>query len=136
MAEHDDIKTLTTEQAAQELARLADVLAAANAEYHTDDAPKLSDAQYDTLKRRNMAIEAKFPDLKRADSPSDQVGAAPADGFSKIKHAVRMLSLGNTFNDEDVLDFDTSIRKFLRIESGTPIEYTAEPKIDGLSLRC
>ena len=127
------VEDLTPQNAVQELARLAELLAKANAEYHQDDAPKLPDAEYDALKRRNTAIEERFPDLKRADSPTEQVGAAPADGFGKIAHTVRMLSLGNAFSDEDVMEFDTSVRKFLGVSSG-PLAYTAEPKIDGLSL--
>ncbi|MBT8410466.1 MAG: NAD-dependent DNA ligase LigA, partial [Octadecabacter sp.] len=93
----------------------------------------ISDADYDALKRRNAQIEAAFPKLKRADSPSDQVGAAPSEGFGKVEHAVRMLSLGNAFTDEDVTEFDKSVRKFLGL-GGTDLNYTAEPKIDGLSL--
>ncbi len=81
-----------------------------------------------------QAIEARFPDLKRADSPTDQVGAAPADGFGKVTHVVRMLSLGNAFDDDDVSEFDTRIRSFLGLSRDTPLTYTAEPKIDGLSL--
>ncbi|MEC7259313.1 MAG: NAD-dependent DNA ligase LigA, partial [Pseudomonadota bacterium] len=94
----------------------------------------MSDDEYDRLKRRNAALEERFPHLKRADSPSDQVGARPLDGFSKVTHAVRMLSLGNAFTDEDVADFDTSVRKYLNIAAGTPLAFTSEPKIDGLSL--
>ena len=127
------VSDLTLEDAAQELARLAPLLVQANADYHQADAPRLSDAEYDGLKRRYAAIEARFPDLKTADSPTEQVGAAPADGFGKITHAVRMLSLGNAFSDEDVQEFDKSIRKFLGLETGA-LAYTAEPKIDGLSL--
>ncbi|MEM1066689.1 MAG: NAD-dependent DNA ligase LigA [Pseudomonadota bacterium] len=123
---------LSAEDARAELARLADALGAANRAYHTEDAPEISDADYDALKRRNAAIEAHFPELKRADSPSDQVGAAPAEGFQKIAHAQRMLSLGNAFSDEDVTDFDRAVRRYLGLED--PIAYTAEPKIDGLSL--
>ncbi|MCB1921980.1 MAG: NAD-dependent DNA ligase LigA, partial [Candidatus Competibacteraceae bacterium] len=93
-----------------------------------------SDAEYDALKRRNAAIEARFPDLKRADSPSDQVGAAPAEGFGKIRHAVRMLSLANAFDEQDVTDFDARIRRYLALDDQTTLTYTAEPKIDGLSL--
>jgi DNA ligase (NAD+) len=117
-----------------ELARLAIKLADANTAYHTNDAPSLDDADYDTLKRRNAAIEARFPTLKRDDSPSEQVGAAAADGFGKITHEVRMLSLGNAFNDDDVTEFDGRIKKYLNIGSDAPLTYTAEPKIDGLSL--
>ncbi|AXX98015.1 NAD-dependent DNA ligase LigA [Profundibacter amoris] len=128
------VEQLDEDQARAELARLADVLNRANLAYHTRDAPDISDAEYDALKRRNAAIEARFPHLKRADSPSDIVGAAPAEGFSKVKHAVRMLSLGNAFTDEDVYDFDTRIRKFLGLDADADLTYTAEPKIDGLSL--
>ncbi|MGB3408264.1 MAG: NAD-dependent DNA ligase LigA, partial [Jannaschia sp.] len=109
----DDIDGLTAEAAATELARLAEVLGALNEAYHVDDTPIVSDAEYDALKRRNMAIEARFPDLKRADSPTDQIGAAPSDGFGKIAHEVRMLSLGNAFDDSDVLEFDARIRRYL-----------------------
>jgi len=128
-----DIIDLTPDAAAQELERLAHLLTVANIAYHGDDAPHLTDAEYDALKRRNMAIEARFPELKRDDSPTDRVGAPASDGFSKITHAVRMLSLGNAFNDEDVADFNDRILRYLGIE-GQAIAYTAEPKIDGLSL--
>ncbi len=130
----DDVQSLTEAEAADELARLAKLLAAANKAYHADDAPEISDAEYDELKRRNAAIEARFPSLKRADSPSDQVGAAPATGFQKITHSVPMLSLANAFSDEDVREFDASVRKYLGLASDATLEFTAEPKIDGLSL--
>jgi len=132
----EDIATeaLTEAQAARELARLAGVLARAEAAYHGDDAPEMSDAEYDALKRRNAEIEARFPDLKRADSPSDRVGAAPVEAFGKITHAVRMLSLANAFDAQDVADFDQSIRSYLNLGPEAPLTYTAEPKIDGLSL--
>lgn len=129
-----DIESLTALDAEAELQRLAQVLSDANSAYHKDDAPVISDAEYDVLKRRNAAIEAKFPDLKHADSATDQVGAAPADGFSKITHDVAMLSLGNAFSDEDVADFDARICKYLGIQNSALGGYTAEPKIDGLSL--
>lgn len=128
------ISELTEDEARAELARLAEILSKANKLYHTADAPDMSDAEYDALKRRNAEIEARFPFLKRSDSPTDQVGAKPADGFSKVTHAVRMMSLGNAFDDEDVADFDRSIRKYLGLGSGESLAYTAEPKIDGLSL--
>ena len=89
------VSKLTEQQASAELALLADVLATANKQYHTDDAPKITDAEYDRLKRRNADIEAAFPNLKREDSASDRVGAPVSETFSKITHAVRMLSLGN-----------------------------------------
>ncbi|MGL4322109.1 MAG: NAD-dependent DNA ligase LigA, partial [Paracoccaceae bacterium] len=128
----DDVANLTEAQAVAELARLAGLLDAANAAYHTADAPQISDAEYDALKRRNAAIEARFPQLKRRDSPSDKVGAPVADGFGKITHARPMLSLENAFDDADVADFDDRVRSFLG-HSG-PLDFTAEPKIDGLSL--
>ena len=128
------VDSLTETQAREELARLADVLAKANDAYHRDDAPQISDAEYDALKARNAAIEARFPGLKRDDSPSDQVGAAPADGFSKVTHAVRMLSLSNVFDDAEVVEFDDRIRRYLGLAADAPLKYTAEPKIDGLSL--
>jgi DNA ligase (NAD+) len=94
----------------------------------------MSDAEFDALKARNAAIEARFGDLKRADSPSDMVGAAPSEGFAKVTHAVRMLSLGNAFDDEDVTEFDTRIRRYLGFGPEAGLAYTSEPKIDGLSL--
>ena len=126
------VEALTEAEAREDLARLAQAIADANTAYHTLDAPELSDADYDALKRRNAAIEARFPTLKRVDSPSDQVGAAVADGFGKVAHRVRMLSLENAFAAEEISDFDDRVRKFLG-HPGT-IDYTAEPKIDGLSL--
>ncbi|WP_223814276.1 NAD-dependent DNA ligase LigA [Roseicitreum antarcticum] len=130
----ENIEDLTEAAAAAELERLTVLLAAANSAYHAEDAPVMNDAAYDALRRRNAAIEARFPHLKRADSPSDQVGAAPADGFGKIRHSIRMLSLGNAFNDEDVVDFVARIRKYLGFAPDMPLRFTAEPKIDGLSL--
>jgi len=127
------VEKLTKDEAAQELARLSARLAQANAEYHQNDAPQISDAEYDALKLRNAAIEARFSDLKRRDSPSDNVGAAASDGFGKVPHSVRMLSLGNAFTNDDVTEFDKSVRKFLGRETGA-LTFTAEPKIDGLSL--
>lgn len=134
MTDKSALQELSEDEAKAELARLADLLGRANAAYHTQDAPDLSDAEYDRLKRRNQAIEERFPGLKRADSPSDKVGAAPAEGFGKVRHDVAMLSLGNAFEDEDVVDFDARVRKYLGLPSGTPLAFTAEPKIDGLSL--
>ena len=133
-AQEISVDDLTEADAQAELARLAEVLAAANAAYHTEDAPEISDAEYDHLKRRNAAIEARFPGLKRADSPSEQVGAPIAEGFSKVQHEVRMLSLSNAFDDADITDFDIRIRRYLGLDDSAPLAYTAEPKIDGLSL--
>ena len=134
MPHETPVESLTEDQAIAELAWLAQRIDDANRAYHQKDAPELSDAEYDALKRRNAAIEARFPDLKRADSPSDQVGAAPAEGFGKIRHAVRMLSLANAFDEQDVTDFDARIRRYLALDDQTTLTYTAEPKIDGLSL--
>ena len=128
------VDALGEAEARAELARLAEILGAANRAYHAEDAPQMPDAAYDALKRRNAAIEARFPALKRADSPSDQVGAAPAEGFGKVSHAVRMLSLANAFEDADITEFDAGIRRFLNLGPDATLGYTAEPKIDGLSL--
>ncbi|MFG6567274.1 NAD-dependent DNA ligase LigA [Sulfitobacter sp. 1A13679] len=134
MTSQIEVEALTKAQAETELARLAEVLSAANTAYHTEDAPEISDAEYDALKRRNAEIEARFPNLKRADSPSEQVGAPVAQGFGKIRHAVPMLSLANAFDAEEVTEFDARIRKYLGLGADAPLAYTAEPKIDGLSL--
>ncbi|MFW2541833.1 NAD-dependent DNA ligase LigA [Primorskyibacter sp. 2E107] len=128
------VDTLSEEDARDELAGLADKLAAANRAYHTNDAPELTDAEYDRLKQRNAQIEARFPHLKRSDSPTEQVGAAPSDGFSKVRHVVRMMSLSNAFDDADIADFDSSVRRYLGLGTDDPLRYSAEPKIDGLSL--
>ncbi|MFT6452771.1 MAG: DNA ligase (NAD+) [Halocynthiibacter sp.] len=127
-----NVADLKMDQAASELERLAEILLRANVAYHSKDAPQITDADYDAAKLRNAQIEARFPELKRKDSPSDQVGAAPSEGFAKITHTVRMLSLSNGFSDEDIVEFDTSVRKFLSLDH--EIAYSAEPKIDGLSL--
>ncbi len=129
-----DISDLTEDRARTELADLAKRLLRANADYHTKDAPELSDADYDRLKQRNAAIEAAYPHLKRSDSPTEQVGAPVQDGFGKITHAQRMMSLGNAFNTEDVESFVQGIRKYLGLPVDAPLAFTAEPKIDGLSL--
>jgi DNA ligase (NAD+) len=126
------VADLTEAEAAAELARLADLLAAANRAYHQLDAPEITDAEYDALKARNQAIEARFPALKRVDSVSDKVGAAATEGFGKVRHAVPMLSLENAFSDTDVTDFMARVASFLN-HTG-PLAVTAEPKIDGLSL--
>ena len=133
IANGTEVGDLTPDQARAELARLAAAISRADRAYHTLDAPEMSDANYDDLKRRNARIEARFPELKRADSPSDRIGAMPGDGFAKVRHAVRMLSLSNAFTPEEVTEFDDQIRKFLNF-GPEPIDYTAEPKIDGLSL--
>ena len=134
MAQNRAVHELTLEEASAELARLADVLARANIEYHQKDAPFLSDSDYDALRIRNREIEARFPNAKRDDSPSEQVGAPSSDGFAKIVHAERMLSLANAFDQADVIDFDDRIRRYLGLSQDLPLSYTVEPKIDGLSL--
>ena len=128
------VETLSADDAAGELARLAAEIAEHDALYHGKDAPKISDADYDALKRRNDAIEEKFPLLVREDSPSQRVGTAPAETFSQITHARPMLSLDNVFSDEDVTDFIASVYRFLGIFPDSSIAFTAEPKIDGLSM--
>ena len=132
MAAETPVESLSEAEAAGELARLSALIGAANRAYHTLDAPEISDAEYDALKRRNAAIEARFPGLKREDSPSDRVGGEVADGFGKVRHAVPMLSLENAFEDREVFDFDERVRRYLNHEGA--LDYTAEPKIDGLSL--
>lgn len=119
--------------AAAELERLAAAIAHHNRLYHSEDAPEISDADFDALVRRNAAIEAAFPDLVRADSPSRQVGAAPAGHLAKVAHAQPMFSLDNGFSDEDIADFLGRVRRFLKLADDAPVELTAEPKIDGLS---
>jgi len=130
----DTLEALTQTEAAAELERLAALLREANRAYHQSDAPIMSDAEFDALRLRNAALEARFPDLVRQDSPSASVGAPAADGFGKITHAQRMLSLGNAFTDEDVHDFVKRIRKYLGLNANEPLWFTSEPKIDGLSL--
>jgi DNA ligase (NAD+) len=133
------VDELTQAQAKKELKQLAESIAHHDRLYHEKDAPEISDAAYDALRRRNIAIEQRFPDLVRADSPSRRVGAAPAAGFAKVTHAKPMLSLDNAFDDEDVRAFFTSVRNFFRrpedlarVDPAT-ITVAAEPKIDGLS---
>lgn len=128
------IRAMDPVVAKQRLETLAQQLSAANGAYYQNDAPDLTDAQYDALKRENTAIEAAFPDLKRPDSPSDQVGAVPSDGFTKLTHSKRMLSLSNAFDAEDVTDFVAGIRRYLNLPPNAALPFTAEPKIDGLSL--
>jgi len=128
------VERLSAEQAAAELAALAEEIATHDRAYYQEDAPKVSDAEYDVLRRRNEAIEAAFPDLVRADSPSGRVGAAPAERFAKVTHRVPMLSLGNAFEEQDIADFVARVRRFLALGVDEPIDLVAEPKIDGLSI--
>jgi DNA ligase (NAD+) len=124
---------LTEAQAKAELKRLAAAIGEHDKRYYQEDAPTVSDADYDALRRRNEEIEARFPDLVRADSPSRRVGAQPASKFAKVRHAVPMLSLGNAFNDDEVREFVERVRRFLRLPEDEKVAFTAEPKIDGLS---
>jgi DNA ligase (NAD+) len=126
------VDALTEAEAADELTRLADAIAADDVRYFQEDAPTRSDAEYDALKRRNAAIEARFPHLIRENSPSLKVGAARAAAFAPVEHGVPMLSLDNAFSDDEAREFDARIRRFLRLGE-EPVAYTAEPKIDGLS---
>ncbi len=126
------VSDLTEAQAAAELEQLAAEISAHDARYYRQDAPSVSDAEYDGLKQRNAAIEARFPTLVRDDSPSLRIGAAPSETFAPVEHGVPMLSLDNAFATEDVADFVKRIRRFLGLDE-TPIDFTAEPKIDGLS---
>ena len=128
-----DVEALTEEQATAELQRLAREIAEHDRNYHQLDAPTISDADYDALRRRNQALESRFPELVRDDSPSRRVGAAPAQGFRKVRHAQPMLSLDNAFDDEDVADFYGRIQRFLGLDADVAIDIVAEPKIDGLS---
>ena len=133
-AEQNPAENLTEEQAAAELAFLAAEIARHDELYHGHDTPEISDAEYDALKRRNDAIEKQFPQLMRADSPSIRVGAAPLPTFAPITHSRPMLSLDNTFSDDDVRDFINSVYRFLGQLPDGSIAFTAEPKIDGLSM--
>jgi DNA ligase (NAD+) len=128
------VDSLSREEAEKELERLAAEIAENDRRYHGEDAPTISDAEYDALRIRNAEIEARFPELVRADSPSLKVGAAPSGTFGKVVHAVPMLSLDNVFSDEDVRDFIASVRRFLAFPADREIVFTAEPKIDGLSM--
>ena len=126
-----NVQDLSREEAVAELAALAQKIATADNAYYQNDAPDLTDAEYDALKHRNAAIEARFPDLVRADSPSKRVGSTVQSKFNKIEHKFPMLSLGDVFSIEEVDDFVLGVKRFLNLAE--EIDFMAEPKIDGLS---
>jgi DNA ligase (NAD+) len=138
MAAKDPVKIsvddLTEKQAKAEHARLAAEIAGHDRRYYQDDAPSVTDAEYDALRRRYNAIEARFPQLRSLESLTQRVGAAPSGRFAKVRHAVPMLSLDNAFAEDDVVDFVGRIRRFLRLPDDEEIVFSAEPKIDGLSM--
>jgi DNA ligase (NAD+) len=129
-----DVDALTPAQGKAEHARLEAELRKHDEAYYQRDAPTVSDAEYDALRRRYEAVEKRFPDLRTLESLSRKVGAAPARGFAKVRHAVPMLSLQNAFSEEDVADFVGRIRRFLNLKEDEALVFTAEPKIDGLSM--
>src|SRR6266481_149563 len=128
-----DVAKLTKAQAKVELTRLALELEGHDKRYYQDDAPSVTDAEYDALRQRFNAIEARFPEFVTSDSPSQKIGAAPSGRFRKVRHAIPMLSLDNAFAEADVVDFVGRIRRFLKLPDDR-IDFSAEPKIDGLSM--
>ena len=128
-----EIESFSEAEAKAELDRLHALLSAADKAYFEQDAPEITDAEYDAMKRRYQAFEIAFPELKRPDSLSDKVGGAPVEGFSKVRHAVPMLSLAKAYTDEDVADFIERGRRFFERDKDLRLAFTAEPKIDGLS---
>ncbi len=128
------VSRLSQAEAEAELQRLAAEIARHDQLYYQEAAPEVSDAKYDALRQRNEAIEARFPKLIRPDSPSRRIGAAPSEGFAKVRHQLPMLSLSNAFDDSDVAEFIQRIRRFLNLSADEPVELVAEPKIDGLSI--
>jgi DNA ligase (NAD+) len=133
MTEPVPVEQLTPEQARAELERLGAEIARHDRLYHRDDAPEVSDAEYDALRQRNSAIEARFPELVRPDSPTHRVGAAPVEAFGKVTHRVPMLSLDNAMETAEVVEFLRRARRFLNLPEDAPLDLVAEPKIDGLS---
>jgi DNA ligase (NAD+) len=129
-----DIAALTKAQAKVEHMRLALDIERHDKAYYQEDAPKISDAEYDGLRQRFNAIEKRFPEFVSGESPSQKIGAAPSGKFKKVRHAVPMLSLDNAFAEEDVVDFVGRIRRFLKLADDDRIDFSAEPKIDGLSM--
>src|SRR6202048_2841621 len=128
------VDTLTKAQAKVELKRLALEIEGHDKRYYQEEAPSATAAAYDALRQRVNAIEARFPEFVTSESPSQKIGARPSGRFAKVRHAVPMLSLDNAFSDEDVVDFDARIRRFLKLGDEEKIAFSAEPKIDGLSM--
>ena len=134
MTDYIAVENLSDEMAKDELTYLAELLNKANSAYHGIDSPIMTDAEFDFLKKRNLEIELKFPQFKKPDSPTEKIGYLPSETFSKIKHSKKMFSLANGFENNDLYDFDDQVRRFLNFRVSEPLEYTVEPKIDGLSL--
>ena len=134
MTDYTAVEDLSGDMAKDELARLAASINEANTAYHGDDNPIMTDAEFDFLKKRNLEIELRFPEYKRSDSPTEKIGSLPSETFSKIKHSKKMFSLANAFKNSELYDFDEQVRRFLNFGVADPLEYTVEPKIDGLSL--
>ena len=134
MTDYIAVEDLSDEMAKDELTYLAELLKKANSAYHGIDSPIMTDAEFDFLKKRNLEIELKFPQYKKPDSPTEKIGYLPSETFSKIKHSKKMFSLANGFENNDLYDFDDQVRRFLNFRVSEPLEYTVEPKIDGLSL--
>ncbi len=128
------VEDLSEAEAAAELKRLAGEIASHDRRYYEQDAPTVTDAEYDALRRRNAAIEARFRDLKRSDSPTDRVSGAPSGKFATVRHAVPMLSLEKAYTDDDVRGFIEQVQRFLGLKRDEAVALTAEPKIDGLSI--
>ena len=128
------VADLTEAEASRELDRLASAIHYHNLKYHRDDAPEITDGEFDAMMKRHIGIEAAFPQLVRLDSPSLTVGATPSSQFGKYRHHVPMLSLSNAFDDDDAMDFDLRVKRFLNLPADTDIAYSVEPKIDGLSI--
>src|SRR6187455_2041067 len=128
------VDALSEKQAMAEHARLHAEISEHDRHYYQDDAPTVTDAEYDALRKRYCAIEQRFPDLRTLESLTLKVGVAPTGRFAKVRHAIPMLSLDNAFSEEDVTKFVERIRRFLKLGADEPLAFTAEPKIDGLSM--
>src|SRR5436305_2736471 len=133
-ASKSSVSDLAEKQAKAEHARLHAELTEHDKRYYQNDAPTITDAEYDALRRRYGEIEQRFPGLRTLESLTLKVGVAPTGRFAKIRHAVPMLSLDNAFSDEDVARFADRIRRFLKLSADAPLAFSAEPKIDGLSM--